>query len=113
VGQGSALFPILSALYITSIFHIFEKRSQNILSTIFASTLSFVDDSLFISQENVTKNQTEIHFIVIVLSPLFSSNLALQLNITNWRFYTSLRLQRILTPSSGSKTIRRTYFTTK
>jgi len=44
--QGSALFPILSALYISSIFHIFEKRSNNIKIPV-----SFVDDGLFISQE--------------------------------------------------------------
>ena len=35
INQGSALFPILSTLYITSIFHIFEKRTQNLLSSIF------------------------------------------------------------------------------
>jgi len=51
VGQQSALSPILSALYITSIFHIFEKRTQNLLSLVFVFFLSFVDDSLFISLE--------------------------------------------------------------
>ena len=49
VGQQSALSSILSALYITSIFHIFEKRTQNLLSLVFVFFLSFVDDSLFIS----------------------------------------------------------------
>jgi len=49
VGQGSTLLPILFALYIASIFHIFRKRTKNILSLIQVSTLSFVDDGLLIS----------------------------------------------------------------
>jgi len=72
VGQGSALFPILSVLYIISIFHIFEKRSQNILSTIFVSTLSFVDDSLFISQEKCyKKSNTNLFYSYSIISSLF------------------------------------------
>jgi len=49
--QSSALFPILSAIYITPIFYIFEKRTKSLLSSISISTLSFVDDGLLISQE--------------------------------------------------------------
>jgi len=48
-GQGSALSPILSALFIALIFHIFEKRIKNL--NILASFLSFVYNELFISQE--------------------------------------------------------------
>jgi len=51
VGQGSTLSSILLALYITPTFHIFEKIIQNLLPSISVSTLSFVNDSLFISQE--------------------------------------------------------------
>ena len=47
VGQGSALSPILSALYLSPLY-ILEKR-LNILN-IPISLISFVDDSLFISQ---------------------------------------------------------------
>jgi len=39
VSQELALFSILSVLYIAPIFHIFKKRTQNILSNIFVSTL--------------------------------------------------------------------------
>ena len=47
IGQGSALSPILSALYIAPLIHIFEHRAQSLnLST---SILSFVDDGLIIS----------------------------------------------------------------
>ena len=49
IGQGSALSPILSILYIALIFHIFKKRTQILLSLISIFTLSFVDNSFFIS----------------------------------------------------------------
>jgi len=47
VGQGSALLPILSALYLIPVFHILEKKLKNIKNSIFV--ISFIDDSLFIS----------------------------------------------------------------
>ena len=49
LGQESILFSILSILYITSIFHILEKRSKNLILNIPVLFLSFVDDGLFIS----------------------------------------------------------------
>jgi len=49
VGQDFALSPILSALYISLIFHIFEKRSKNL--NIPVSFLFFIDDRLLVSQE--------------------------------------------------------------
>ena len=48
VGQGSALSPILSALYLALFFHILEKYLKNLDLKI--SILSFVDDSLLIIQ---------------------------------------------------------------
>ena len=48
VGQGSALSPILSALYLSPLFYIIEKRFKNLNLPI--SILSFVDDGLFIVQ---------------------------------------------------------------
>jgi len=48
VKQDSTLFPILSALYLSSIFHIFKKRVK--ILEIPVSVLSFVDNSLLISQ---------------------------------------------------------------
>ena len=56
VGQKYILSPILSALYITSIFHIFEKRTKNLLTPIPVSILSFVDNGLCVSQEKNYKN---------------------------------------------------------
>ena len=48
VGQSLALFPILSALYITPIFHILENCLKNL--KIRVSILFFVDNSLLIVQ---------------------------------------------------------------
>jgi len=46
VGQGSALSPILSTLYLSPLLYIIEKRFKNLKLPI--SILSFVDDGLFI-----------------------------------------------------------------
>ena len=48
VSQGSVLSPILSALYLSPIFHILEKHLLNLKIPI--SILSFVDNGLLISQ---------------------------------------------------------------
>ena len=48
VGQGSALSPILSTLYLSPLIYILEKRFKNLNLPI--SILSFVDDGLFIVQ---------------------------------------------------------------
>ena len=72
VGQGFALSLILSALYITLIFHILKKRTQNLLSSIFVSTLSFVDDGLFIFQEkSYEKSNVNLFCSYSIISFLF------------------------------------------
>jgi len=48
IGQGSTLSPILSALYLSSVFHSLEKCLKILKIPI--SMISFVDDGLFISQ---------------------------------------------------------------
>ena len=48
VGQGSALSPILSALYLTLFLYILENWLKNLKIPI--SILSFVDDGLIITQ---------------------------------------------------------------
>ena len=47
IGQGSALLPILSALYLFPIFYIFKKRLKILKIPI--STLSFIDNGLLIA----------------------------------------------------------------
>jgi len=51
VGQGSALSPILSAIYLAPIIKTFKKRIKNLKENIPTNILSFVDDGLLISQE--------------------------------------------------------------
>ena len=48
MGQGSALSPILSTLYLSPFFHILEKHLKNLDLKI--SILFFVDDGLLITQ---------------------------------------------------------------
>ena len=47
MGQGSALSPILSVLYIAPLIHIFEHRAQAL--NLDTCIISFVDNSLLIS----------------------------------------------------------------
>ena len=51
VGQGSALSPILSALYLSLFLYILEKCLKNL--KIHVSIISFIDDGLFISQNKL------------------------------------------------------------
>ena len=51
VGQGSALSPILSAIYLAPIIKTFKKRIKNLKEKIHINILSFVDNGLLISQE--------------------------------------------------------------
>jgi len=48
VGQGSALSPILSTLYLSPLLYILENQLKNLKIPI--SILSFVDDGLIIAQ---------------------------------------------------------------
>ena len=48
VGQGSALSPILSALYLSPFLYILEKRFENLKIPVLI--LSFVDNGLIIAQ---------------------------------------------------------------
>jgi len=51
VGQGLALSPILSVIYLAPIIKTFKKRIKNLKENIPTDVLSFVDDGLLISQE--------------------------------------------------------------
>ena len=73
MGQDSVLSSILSTLYIVPIIHIFELRAQ--VFNLNISILSFVDDSLLISQKRIyNKILPDIHSsyrVVIDLIVLF------------------------------------------
>ena len=51
VDQGSALSPILSAIYLAPTIKTFKRRIKNLKENILTDILSFVDDSLLISQK--------------------------------------------------------------
>ena len=71
VGQGSALFPILSTLYLTLFFHILEKRLLNLNISI--SMLFFVDNGLIITQNRtLLSSNSQLFCSYNVLSNLLS-----------------------------------------
>ena len=73
IEQGSTLSPILSALYITSLFYIFKKRTKNLSISIPVSLLYFVDSGLFISQEkSYEKSNTILYYSYTIISFFFS-----------------------------------------
>jgi len=69
VGQGSALSPILSALYLTPFLYILEKHLKNLKTPI--SILSFMDDGLIIAQnKSIDISNTHLFCSYNVLSKL-------------------------------------------
>ena len=82
VGQGLALSPILSALYLSSILHIFKKQLKNLkIPTFF---LSFVNNSLLITQNKSLSISNSFLFCIyqIILSLLKKFGLKLEHNKT-------------------------------
>ena len=72
VGQGSALSPILSTLYLSSLIYIIEKRFKNLNLPI--SILSFIDDGLFIVQnKSFTISNSNLFCSYNILSKLLDS----------------------------------------
>ena len=72
VGQGSILYPIISALYLSSLFHIFEKQAKNLKIPVFFYFI-FIDDGLFIFQEKSFKKTNSVLFCSYnIVSPLFN-----------------------------------------
>jgi len=71
VGQGSALSPILSVLYLSPLLYILEKH-LNILN-IPISLISFVDDGLFISQnKSIDVSNSQLFYNYNILSSLLN-----------------------------------------
>jgi len=60
IEQDSALSSVLSTLYISLIFHTFEKRTKNLNIPILF--ISFVNDELFISQDKIFDKTNAILF---------------------------------------------------
>ena len=90
VGQGSALSLILSALYLSLLFYIFEKWVKNLKILVFF--LSFVDNRLLISQEKCLEKTDLFLFIVIIFFLPFCINLVWLLNMKRLKSFTLLDL---------------------
>ena len=72
VGQGSALFPILSSLYLFPLLYILENRFKNLRIPI--SILSFVDNGLFITQnKSINISHSHLFCSYNILSKLLDS----------------------------------------
>ena len=72
IGQGSALSPILSALYLSPFLYILDKRLKNL--NIPVSIISFVDDGLIISQNKaIDISNSQLFCNYNVLSKLLNS----------------------------------------
>jgi len=72
VGQGSALSPILSTLYLSPLLYILENRFKNLNIPI--SILSFIDDGLFIVQnKSFSTSNSHLFCSYNILSKLLDS----------------------------------------
>ena len=72
VGQGSALSPILSALYLSSFLYILDKCLKNLNIPVFI--ISFVNDGLIISQnKSIDVSNSQLFCSYNVLSKLLDS----------------------------------------
>ena len=100
VGQGSALSPILSALYLAPIIKMFKKRIKNLNKEIPTDILSFVDDGLLISQEKSypLSNSFLLCSYSNISKILIDASLVMEHNKTEIFHFT--RAQHLLTPPS-------------
>ena len=72
VGQGSALSPILSSLYLSLFLYILENRLKNLRIPV--SILSFVDDGLIIAQnKSFNISNSQLFYSYNVLTKLLDS----------------------------------------
>ena len=98
VGQGSALSPILSVLYLSLIFHSLEKCLKILKISI--SMISFIEDGLFISQnKSISHSNTNLFCSYNVISSiLLKYSLIIEYKKTNVFHFT--RFHGTFNPSS-------------
>ena len=96
IGQVSVLSPILSTLYIASIFHIFLKISWILFQFWFFCLLII---NLLFFRKRVMKNLIQLFFVVIALSHLYLTSSVWLLSTTNQKSFTSWDWSNINSPS--------------
>jgi len=100
VGQGSALSPILSAIYLAPIIKMFKKRIKNLKENIPTNILLFVDDGLLISQEKsyLLSSSFFLCSYNIISKILFDTGLVIEHSKTELFYF--MRAQHSPTPLS-------------
>ena len=96
-GQGLALSPIISALYLSLILHILEKWLK--ILKIPVSILSFVDDGLFIAQSKSLSILNDFLFCSYRITSLLLENFRLILEHGKTEFFHFFRMTGTFDPS--------------
>ena len=97
MGQGSALSPILSALYILPVFHILENQLKNLKIPV--SILYFVDNGLFITQSKSLTVSNSILFCNYNIVSSILDNFGLVLEHSKTKVFYFSRAQGVFNPS--------------
>jgi len=96
IGQGSVLFFILLALYLSLVFHIFEKRVKNPKIPVFV--LSFVNDGLFITQNKSLHISNSNLFCSYYIMSLLLGQFGLFIKYRKTEVFHFSRLQGVFNP---------------
>jgi len=98
VGQGSVLFPILSALYLSPILYILEKHLKILKIPIFM--LFFVDDSLFIAQSKSFSFSNSLLYCSYNCTSILLQKFGLTLEYSKTKIFHFSRSHRSFNPPS-------------
>ena len=96
VGQGSALSPVLSTLYLAFILHIFEKCLKFLKLPV--SILSFVDNSLFIVQSKSLTISNSFLFCSYNIASSLLKKFSLIMEYEKMEVFHFFRLHRVFDP---------------
>ena len=111
-GQGSALLPILSALYFSPIFHILEKQSKILKNPI--SIISFVNGGLFILQNKSISYSNVNLFCSYNVIFFLPTKFGLVVEYRKTEVFHFFKLHRVFNPSlPGSLSFRRPHITSQ
>ena len=96
VEQGSALSPILSMLYLASIFHILEKHLK--ILKMLVSILSFVDNGLLVVQSKLLIILNSFLFCSYNIASFFLEKFSLIMELGKTEVFYFSRLHRVFGP---------------
>jgi len=96
VGQGSALSPILSTLYLAPVFHILEKYLKNLKIPVFI--LLFVNDGLFIMQSKSFSISNSFSFCSYNIASFLLKKFRLIIEYSKMEVFYFSRSHRVFNP---------------